>query len=500
MNKNISHNFILILIVIKYVESADNNPNQPAPEDEEEDNFEVLDLSETGQQTNPTENPEHPAPYQQISELLYLQTESQLEQQSQPQPQHYGTYQPYQAQTQTQQQQTDTYWYYEPPQIQTITQQQLEQLHQEPQYHYYVPEYTDPYGSQQQSTQSQPSQLLTQPTQEQSIHYVPTLVSQAQQPTGKPPVIYMVLSKVQLQLPTYYSPATIIQTQQTAEQLEPEVIEVQSIEESFEEKLVTQEMDRLLDKLKEKVGQTDKTQPGKRKRTRTTSGNQGEDDDGQEPVKRKDPKPQRKIKKLKFYKKDCEGNLVEMTGRDYGVIFSNSNKAKYIFNACLEQIERGNEIIYVHSQRVPYCSLLRYSKPNDIIVMTNSDGFTLVKKSKGIWTRTDHVIPDYVKFYTRDLGGNYVLITSDQYNIDFTSDRSFRYEFFPGVKCHKIVVTGMIAWKKTDNDADYPLAIYVTSALDVIVNFEGYSKMYRKRLKRYNLVLNKPSIGKRKYT
>ncbi|EAN30713.1 SVSP family protein [Theileria parva strain Muguga] len=393
-------------------------------------------------------------------------------------------YEYYQPTTAPQTSQPEQQHYYEPTTTQT---QQPEQYydpsHPTQQQHYYEPPHTqteviqsEPQSPQTQSETVEDDDNFYVTEHDQPQHYVPphTQVTKAKQPTGT----------------------------------QAEVIQVQQIDDEEKEKK-RQQRAKLLEKLKRKIQRPDKTkpskqqtaQPRKRKRPQTTSGDQGEEEeDEEEPIEIQSIVPIRKSSVIKLFKKDSSENLVEMTDKDYVITFDDSHKRKYKFKAYLEQIECNNEVIYVHTSGTPpYCFSLTHSKKTHIIIITKSQGFTLVRKVNGEWTRTDANIPDYVKFYKRDSGGNEVLITNNEYNIDFTSLRSFRYTFLPGTRCHKVQVKGVIAWKKTEDDDNFPEIIYVTPKFGVILKFKKYTKVFEKRGNTYQYLRTNKNLIKAKY-
>ncbi|EAN32282.1 SVSP family protein [Theileria parva strain Muguga] len=558
----VTYKCVLIFIIIKCVKSQDNNPDQPADEEDEEDNFEVLDLDKIIQQRlDRFEDPQYLPQYQQLQESQYP-TQPQIQPQQydldqsydqhqpellgyQPQqypgyqtesfqyqpetsgyhPQQYAPYQSYELQTQTQQQQ-----YYQPPPTQPTP--QVPQLTQESQYQYYGTETQDPYVYQQPyGTQTlcdighqpitetqpqiqpayqhyipvtQPSIPLTQPSYPYYQHYVltptfqqtqagyqlyePTQTQSIQESQPQP--------QPQFQQLSHYVPE-LVETQQPTGPLEPEVIQVQQIDDEETEK-ERQQTAQSLDKIKSKMDYDQQTQEPRKKRKKSRSPSpvpsdepSESGDEEEEPVKRKEPKPRRKYNLIKFYKRSYSGNILEMTNEDYLIIVSDGNKKIYKFRADLEQLECGGEIVYEHTSGTPYCLLLSHSLRTDIFILTSSDGFTLVKKTKGEWRRTDAPIPDHIKLFTQNKEGDYVLMTNKDYNIDFTSMGSFRYEFFH--------VTDTVAWEKTDDDG-YPLEIYVTPKMRVIVNFEGYSKVLGIKNDKYILYFRRKFSGRSKYS
>ncbi|EAN31360.1 SVSP family protein [Theileria parva strain Muguga] len=468
MYKNIVCNFILIFIIIKCVKSQDNNPDQPADDEEDEDNFEVLDLDKIIQQRldrfeDPQYQPE-PTYYQPQQYPVYQpqQYDQYLPQQfGHYQPQQYDHYQPYQTQTsqpQSQQQQHDHYQPYEPTAAQPTQPQTQPQ-----QYPGYQPESYTPYQT--------PQQQVTQPEQYYQ-HYGPPSYDPYQHIPTYPP-------GYQTQPMEHYEP----QPQPQSETLEDE------------EDFYVTEHDQPYPQQEPQQPQ----QPIKpRKRARKRKDPQAPEEQGDEqPRKRR--RPVKKTIDIKFYKKDSDGKLVEMINEDYKVTYDDRNKTKYDFILDLERIEYEDQIIYENKKGAPYCSSLTYSKKTKIVVMTFSDVFLLIKKTKESWKTISETTPDYVRMFTQNEEGNYVLMTKEHYKVTFTSHASFRYELHPGVKCYKIVVKWLTAWEKTDNDAEFPIVIYVTNKLSLIINFDSYTKMFERRPHRYRMLYNKKTLGRRKY-
>ncbi|EAN32293.1 SVSP family protein [Theileria parva strain Muguga] len=514
MYKNIVYNFILIFIIIKYVESQDNDPDQPADDEEDEDNFDVLDLEQIIQQRlSRFDDPQYQPQYQQLQESQYLpqpqtqpqhfpgyQPESQEyqpEPQYQPEHQYYPGYQ--QEQQEPQQYQTDTYGYYQPP---APTQQ--------------VPQQLDQYYDQYESTPQVPQQQYyepPQPTQQPSYqHYEPSHPTQPQstyqyyQPTTAPPPQPQVPQpQYQYYLPPPTQPP---QTQpQTTDDDEnfyvTEHDQVHQVPSTGDPEFIygpSQPPTQYPIPPQQTIGESTEQPIKPRKRaTKRKDPRTPEKQGDEQPIKLKKPRPVKKTIDIKFYKRNYLGMLVPMSGEDYVVKHNDRDKAKYDFISNLEQIESDGEIIFEHLYGTPYFSSLTHSKRTNIHILTNGEGFILIKKIRGEWRRTDAPIPDYVKLFKQDLEGNDVLLTKYHYTITFTSNGSFRYEMLPGVECHKIVVDGLVAWEKTEEDEGFPLVFYVTPKMSVMVNFEGYFKVFERRGSKYTRLFTKSSAGRSKY-
>ncbi|EAN30714.1 SVSP family protein [Theileria parva strain Muguga] len=429
MNKHIAYNFVLILIIIQCVKSQDNDPDQP--DEEDEDNFEVLDLDKI--------------------------IEQRISRFEDPRYQHYDYYQPelqeYPTQPETQPEQHDLYQSYDQYQPESQEYQPgdqyypgYQQEHQQcqPEYQYY-PGYQPEHQQYQpeQYGQYQPYETQIQ-TQEQQYYVPPT----TQPATQAPQVTQESQTIIHSTQPTYQQHYGFYQPVQQTEQLEPEVIQVQQIDDEEKEK-ERQPRAQLLEKLKQKIQRPQSSQPGKRTRPQTTSGDQDEEEEDEEELVKVHPliSPKKSIH-IKFFKRDSDGNLVEMTYCDYVIIYGDPNKTEYMFIVDLEQIECDDRIIYQHIDGTPYCVSLIHSKKTNVFVMTNSDGFTLVKKIRGKWTTTQEAIPDFVKMFTKNEEGKLIYLTKEKYTVTFTSNGSFRYTLIP--------VKWLTVWEKTDKDEEFP--------------------------------------------
>ncbi|EAN32291.1 SVSP family protein [Theileria parva strain Muguga] len=503
-------------------------------------------LQESQYPTQPETQPQHYDYYQPElqgyhSELSYYQPQHQYYPGYQPesqgyqpeyqyyQPQPYGQYQPYEIQIQTQ----EPIPYYVPPQqpgqyyIPPVTQPTQQPSYQnyypgypphQPSYQHqhYEPPVTQPAQQQQYYQPSQPTQTQPQLPQPQYEYYEPSHPSHTTQPQHQyyePPQTYQpqqyyqhtTAPQTSQQQPIYQyyePPSTQPQTQpqpqpQTqTEVTQPPQTQTQTVED--DDNFYVTEHDQVQQPQPQK-------KPTKRKKPITTqqiqppSGDEDEEDDDEQPIKLKKPRYIKITKHIKFYKRNYLGMLVPMSGEDYVVKHNDRDKAKYDFISNLEQIESDGEIIFEHLYGTPYFSSLTHSKRTNIHILTNGEGFILIKKIRGEWRRTDAPIPDYVKLFKQDLEGNDVLLTKYHYTITFTSNGSFRYSFLPGVECHKIVVDGLVAWEKTEEDEGFPLVFYITPKMSVMVNFENYFKVFERRGSKYTRLFTKSSAGRSKY-
>ncbi|EAN32285.1 SVSP family protein [Theileria parva strain Muguga] len=518
----VTYKCVLIFIIIKCVKSQDNNPDQPADEEDEEDNFEVLDLDKIIQQRldrfeDPQYQPQPEPQYQpepdQYQQVLQYQPETTYYQQelSVYQPQQYDQYQPqhyqsYQAPTHPTGQQYVGYQYYEQSGVSQPGQYYIPpvtQPTQQPSYQNYYPGYPPHQPSYQHQYYEPP---VTQPAQQPSYQYYLPPPTQPQQPQYQ-----------------YYQPTTT-QTEVT----QPPHTQPQTIEDYDNFYVTEQDQPQQVPTAADTgftYGPTQPTQPTpipptqhvppttqeptqqsikpqkkprKRKRTQTTSGDEEEEKQERIP-KRRRCRQIGKTKNIKFYKRNNLGNLEEMNVNDYLITFSDKKRKDYEFIAELEQLHCKNEVIYEHIDGTPYCSLLSQSRETNVFALTNSQGFTLIRKTKGGWTKNDYKIPENIKLLTQDSLGNEVIITADQYSIHFTSNGSFRYVLLTGVKCCKIIVEGLIAWEKTDEDDAHPTIIYLSEQLTVTVKFEKYTKMFERRTKYYKLTDMRLNVRKPKY-
>uniref|UniRef100_A0A3B0MQG9 Theileria-specific sub-telomeric protein, SVSP family, putative n=1 Tax=Theileria annulata TaxID=5874 RepID=A0A3B0MQG9_THEAN len=222
-------------------------------------------------------------------------------------------------------------------------------------------------------------------------------------------------------------------------------------------------------------------------------------DEEERPSKRRKIRAPRRCKEVKFLKKNPEGNLIEMIRNDYNIRYNDRDKFKCDFKVNLEGIVCDSHVIYEHSEGTPYCSTLTHSKRNDIFVINNLSIFILIKRTDDSWKTTVKELPSNIKLYGEDSEGSEIDLKREDYSVSFTSHGSFKYLISPDKRCTKIVVEGIVVWEKTE-EYGYPIAIYVTPRLDVLINFNGYNILLGRRSTRYKLVFKKNSTGKAKYT
>ncbi|EAN31359.1 SVSP family protein [Theileria parva strain Muguga] len=435
----VTYKCVLIFIIIKCVKSQDNNPDQPADEEDEEDNFEVLDLDKIIQQRldrfeDPQYQPQPEPQYQpepdQYQQVLQYQPETTYYQQelSVYQPQQYDQYQPqhyqsYQAPTHPTGQQYVGYQYYEQSGVSQPGQYYIPpvtQPTQQPSYQNYYPGYPPHQPSYQHQYYEPP---VTQPAQQQQ-YYQPSQPTQTQPQLPQPQYEYYEPTTTQTQQPEqYYDPSHPTQQQHYYEpphtQTEKRMIisMLQNMIIHMHKKNLNLVRNNLNNQYNHK---NKKKKPKKPKRARSPSEDQSEKQGDEQPIKRRGPNKPKVYNEIKFCKIDSDGNLVKMTNEDYEVTYDDRNKTKYLFYADLEQIECDNQIIYLHEDGTPYCSSLTYSKKTKIVVITNIQGFILIKRIKGEWTTTEEKIPEYVKFYTEDSEGKEILLTKEHYKIRIT--------------------------------------------------------------------------------
>eukprot|EP00375_Theileria_parva_P002850 XP_765531.1 hypothetical protein [Theileria parva strain Muguga] len=438
MNIRITYKSILLIILLGFVRCADKPDDQPTAksvglvaysDSEEEENFDVTDLTEIGQQTIGRINSDYPT-HQSIqenklqTELQKLQTEIKK------------------LHTKLRQLQTELRKYY--PGYLAPTTQQQEQHYGSPQTQPVIHEpepliEPEPYGEyQSESLQSEQVQYghdgpkqytqlqvpqereqyyeppTTQPQQEQYQYYVspqPQLQDQAQQygtmdqsyqyyappPIRRPIPCYPEVAYQSYYFPRYppYIPPQVTEPQQTEHYYVPPQTQQPSPQPDTEYATPPQELSQEVTPIQPpSIDQSDST---------VKSGHK------QGSVKRK--KPSRKTHKIELYKKDAGGNLVEMSDNDYFITHMDVDKGKYLFNSNLEQIRSEGEIVYEHLSGTPYCSVLKHRRRYNIFILTNPEGFILVKKVEGVWRKFPKSIPDFLKLYTQDSEGSEILLT-----------------------------------------------------------------------------------------
>ncbi|EAN30711.2 SVSP family protein [Theileria parva strain Muguga] len=195
------------------------------------------------------------------------------------------------------------------------------------------------------------------------------------------------------------------------------------------------------------------------------------------------PKSQPEITKdkdlelIKLFKNDGEGNLVEMSGKDYCIRFRNAHKIKILFRSELEKVVFKDDTIYTHLPGKPYCTEMTYNKNNSVFVFNRKGGFLYAESRENQWRIKFRNFPEFVQIYAQDHENRQFQLTEGHYYLDLTSKGSYKFSFIPGVKCTKIVINGSVVWKKTYAEF-YPIIVTVTKRLNVILHFKDYFTVF----------------------
>uniref|UniRef100_A0A3B0MI40 Conserved Theileria-specific sub-telomeric protein, SVSP family n=1 Tax=Theileria annulata TaxID=5874 RepID=A0A3B0MI40_THEAN len=183
-------------------------------------------------------------------------------------------------------------------------------------------------------------------------------------------------------------------------------------------------------------------------------------------------------KEIELFKKDSQGMLVKMTENDYKKIYEDIYKAKYDLYENLELLLYCGETAFEHRPGNEYFLSFIHNKIAGMIIFRRQNGFFIAKKRKGRWIVNGRKNPDYVKLYTHDSYGNDVLLTSEEYYLNFTSSESFKFTFKDGVRCTKIVVFDL-TWVKNPEE-EFPLSCSITPRKSIILFFKNHFYAYRK--------------------
>eukprot|EP00375_Theileria_parva_P001885 XP_764560.1 hypothetical protein [Theileria parva strain Muguga] len=190
---------------------------------------------------------------------------------------------------------------------------------------------------------------------------------------------------------------------------------------------------------------------------------------------------------IRFFKKNNEGVLVEMTGRDYTVSFSDKKIVKYGFKEDLELVLCNGETAYKHVPGKVYYSSLTYYRNTNTLIIVGGGEFLRIIYNKGKWRASSRRSPTIPEFYTKNSKGTYLLLSSEYYTFDITPTGSFKYIFISGVKCSKIILNKLLVWKKTD-EPEYPTSIIITLRLNVFIFFRGYRVLFGKTAGKYRRI------------
>ncbi|XP_955549.1 Theileria-specific sub-telomeric protein, SVSP family, putative [Theileria annulata] len=452
----IYYRYLVLFIIIGYSRCADKPSNTDITtgdgSDYEEDNFQVIETTETLTEGLTETQPEHEHETTRTETVNDVETQTDLEQlEHEPQPDNVPPpIQPtryYLIEPQFQYPGYHSIYYYPPHQPVYLPLQpqypvpqpipQVEPTHYYPGYEY--PEYEpQPTPIQPPQPQPQPAQPL-QPYQSPQLHYEPY----QQYYPGYPPVPYPPYQPhpgYQPQPTPQYGPYGPYQPyypepHQPYGPYQPQPVPIdEGIQESIDEPQYVEKQ-------------------------------------------RKKPK-KKKYKSIIFMKKDQDGKLVEMDGEDYKMAFSDSFKSKFIIKGKLEEIFFEGETVWKHMDGNDYPSFVAYNKIIKKFLIFVGQRFFLSRKVNGTWKISSRKVPKYLRMFTKDDEGNDVKITDNQYDFEVTQRGEVIYKIVPGVKCNKIMINEKSIYINRFNKG-FPLSVYLNLEGELIVEFKNCTILFK---------------------
>ncbi|EAN31367.1 SVSP family protein [Theileria parva strain Muguga] len=507
MHRCLAYIYILIFIIIQCVESSDKYPYHP--EDNGNDEGSDFNLIIKGIENLLDEDDDQTAGQTVISDNIMQHGLGSITDQT------YGTAQPSQLIPQSSQVQSGYYQQHLQPvpippqhipeQIYPLTQQ----IHYE--YHPQRPIYRPPYLQ----TQPRPQPIQQAPQYGPIYHYQPPEIRQPRQPYPRPagPSYYSrretpgnkyfgqryhpyeqshsdsghtphtntgsgLLHPDPYRLP---HPSQIIQQTQppqaSKEPLQPErvTVEVGSDEDDEETEEIGQEP-------------SEPEQPEEAEEGAVGGAGDGDDEEEEE---EKPSEAVKKCKKIRFFKKNSEGNIIPMIKKDFKRIHDDDKLKKYLLYANLEVLLCDGDVVYKHNAGINYPTQLSYNKVKNIFIFTRRGGFLLIKYSEGEWRVEGRRDQEYLKFYSKTHWGKYVEITCNDYYTELSAAKAFKYTFREGVNCEKVTYKGETIWRRKKFKAS-PESVRFTPKGNVIIYFSSYLIVFGKRQGSFKQILARP--------
>ncbi|XP_955544.1 Theileria-specific sub-telomeric protein, SVSP family, putative [Theileria annulata] len=200
-----------------------------------------------------------------------------------------------------------------------------------------------------------------------------------------------------------------------------------------------------------------------------------------------------RCKKIKFMKKNEEGNLVELDTKDYMISFINENITRYKFNVEVAGIKYDGEMVYQHNPMHPYPNKITFNKKYIAFFVQLNRVFIMFKYKNGIWKIKLNKIPSTLRLY-RTVEGNYVELNDNNYHVDLCMAGFIKFIFKNGIKCTKIMVKNQVVWEQRDNDELCPLEVCISKTMRFYVYFERYVMVFDRVSGIYTHVDLKPRI------
>ncbi|XP_952696.1 Theileria-specific sub-telomeric protein, SVSP family, putative [Theileria annulata] len=197
-------------------------------------------------------------------------------------------------------------------------------------------------------------------------------------------------------------------------------------------------------------------------------------------------------KAITLMKKNEDGNLVQMTEKDYKILFEDNNITKYEPTCDVEQVLCDDDSVYEHRPGDPYSTLINYNISENKFILKLVDGFLFFKHRHGKWLPSKHRIPNYVKYFSKDSEGNDVEINSENYELELSSTGAIRCEFKVGVQCYKILYKDTKVWEKSSIEK-FPSLISYTIKEDFMIYYDNTVKIYKRYGRKFVLFSTRPN-------
>ncbi|EAN30731.1 SVSP family protein [Theileria parva strain Muguga] len=207
----------------------------------------------------------------------------------------------------------------------------------------------------------------------------------------------------------------------------------------------------------------------------------GGDEDEEEKKKKKEKgKPSVPVKKcetITFYKKNSNGEKVEMSSTEYEKVWEDKDKAKYKFKSELEVVICDNETVYDRLPEKPHYTSLTHYKSDNKLVFLSGIGYLIAEYAFGRWKRrTDNVV-EKLKLYTKGKNGEEILLTKKHYEFKTNDRPMFKYRLKPRAMCFRIEYGGHTVWEKK-GEKQHPIGLNITSGKNIIIYFKTFYRIY----------------------
>uniref|UniRef100_A0A3B0N2X3 Theileria-specific sub-telomeric protein, SVSP family, putative n=1 Tax=Theileria annulata TaxID=5874 RepID=A0A3B0N2X3_THEAN len=187
-----------------------------------------------------------------------------------------------------------------------------------------------------------------------------------------------------------------------------------------------------------------------------------EDEQKSKDIKQKSVNPKPVIPELPstyFYGLDASNNFFIMNKNHFKFIFDNGNtiKVKFLVEV-IEIIFRGRCLWKQKPGEEKAISFIFNRKSNILYIYTKKELISFLISGRN-WTQKKFDIPQNVTLFKMDETGKEVELSDEEYNIQITRSKLFRFSINIGVKCIKVMRSGLIVW---ENNSDKISLLNVT--------------------------------------